>query len=155
MRVRRKTTLPRARWGPGLRASWQHPLHGGGGAGRPGSTMQWSVFRPLHCRAEDRESHLPGAVALLIVSIFLGATCARSLHQYFFGPLVSGSSRTTCRRPLYQDAFGPLAPGSSRTTCAQSLFQVPSGPLRWDPFRPLYQNPVGQVVQGLCFRISV
>ena len=107
VRGRRKTTLPRARWGPGLRASCSIPSMAEG-AGRPGSTMQWSVLRPLHCRAEDRESHLPGAVALLVVSIFLGTTCARSLLQDLFGPLVSGSSRTTCRRSLYQDAFGPL-----------------------------------------------
>ena len=82
--------------------------------------------------------------------------CLRISVWGSFGPLVSGSCRSTCiqdpcyedtcGRSLYQDLVGSLLSGSCRTTSVRSLS---------DPFGPLYQDPVGQLVQDLCFRISV
>ena len=109
VRGRRKTTLPRTRWGPGLRASWQHPLHGGGGAGRPGSTMQWSV---LHCRAEDRESHLPGTD----ISAAKNRACTPFL--FFFPGILKGLK-------FFQEGFGVFW-GSRWKPCTRFWeFQVP------------------------------
>ena len=89
-----------------------------------------------------------------------GTTCARSLYvvalvqdlaqdlcvRILWTTCIRICYEDTCARSLYQDLVGSLLSGSYRTTSARSLS---------DPFGPLYQDPVGQLVQDLCFRISV
>ena len=153
------------------RASWQHPLRGGGGAGRPGSTMQWSVFRPLHCRAEDRESHLPGPFFLgqlaqdLCFKIFLDHLyqdlleplvedlCIRMLLDHLgqdpLGPLV----HNLCIRPLLDHCIGILLDHCIRILWDKLCRVSVSGSLCKVPLDHLCRDPVGALVQDSRSRI--
>ena len=91
---------------------------------------------------------------------FLLITCI-SLFWISFRPPVS-SLRSTCARSLFQDPFRPLLWRSCKTTCRRSLYEDPIRPLVQDLcFRILilldhwYQDPVVARVQDLCLRISV
>ena len=90
---------------------------------------------------------------------------ALSLFKISCGPLVS-SLRSTCARSLFQDPFRPLLRGSCKTTCARSLYQGPLDRLCQDPVRPLVQDLcIGILLDHIrirldnlckiCLRISV
>ena len=115
---------------------------------------------------EDPLDHLyqdpAGALVQDLCFRLLWITCI-SLFKISCGPLVS-SLRSTCARSLFQDPFRPLLRGSCKTTCARSLYEDPVRPLVQDlRFRililldHLYQDPVVALVQDLaqdlCMRI--
>ena len=94
----------------------------------------------------------------------LRSTCARSLFQDPFRPLLRGSCKTTCARSLYEDPVRPLVQdlcfrililldhlsGSCSSTSARSLSQDLCMRIILDH---LYQDLVGPLVQDLCIRI--